>query len=124
MNHYSYDPKTLRNTRVYRHDYEAERLNRAPAKPALKLDGLLRKFARTIALLAFVAFLAHAQTDTVYVTAHGKTFHKSKDCMSLSHSSAVFPVTREKAEAHGLKPCGMCYRVHKTAPDWTKEVKP
>ncbi len=47
-------------------------------------------------------------SSMVYVTAHGKTYHTSRQCMALAKSDKVLQTTAAIAEAHGLKLCGIC----------------
>lgn len=48
-------------------------------------------------------------SSVVYVTARGKTYHTSRECMSVAKST-VLQTTAKLAEAHGLKLCGICAR--------------
>ena len=43
-------------------------------------------------------------TDTVYVTASGKKYHK-QDCRYAKNAT---PTTRAEADAKGLTPCKVC----------------
>jgi hypothetical protein len=75
--------------------------------------------------LALAASMIHA--ETVYFTAHGKTFHKSEHCMALSRAKHVYEAERADALAHKLHECGICYRkasAKKDAapPAWATEV--
>ena len=71
---------------------------------------------RTRHIIAIVSLMASAlMAETVYVSATGKTFHKATTCMALSQSKHVLQAQRADAEAHGLKPCGICYRVRKAS---------
>lgn len=77
-------------------------------------------------LIAAALILASSlSAETVYLTSHGKTFHESEKCMSLSRATVKLTADRKQAEAHGLKQCGICYRPKKTAKagnDWAKPV--
>lgn len=43
-------------------------------------------------------------SDTVYITASGKRYHR-KECR---YAKTASPVTRAEAEAKGLTPCKQC----------------
>jgi hypothetical protein len=76
------------------------------------------------ALLAIVLATVSLAAEPVYITAHGKTFHKATTCGILARSAKVFQADRAAAESHGLKPCHSCYSVHKADNGaWSKEVK-
>jgi hypothetical protein len=75
--------------------------------------------------LAVVATGLHA--ETVFMSAHGKTFHKSEQCMSLKRATHVYSADDSTAKAHGLHACAICYREHKAgtasgASSWAKEA--
>lgn len=80
-------------------------------------------------LLALAAItLGALQADTVYMSAHGKTFHKSEQCMSLKRATHVYSADDADAKAHGLHQCAICYRAKKAgstsgASSWAKEAK-
>lgn len=87
--------------------------------------------------ILWLASLAHGQSTpppakpgvslTVYLTEHGKTFHRTPECMALARTTKILVTTRPQAEAHGLKPCGICWREKKPAKPgnsgWAKEVR-
>lgn len=84
--------------------------------------------SRAIRAAAITLALAiGAQAETVYLSAHGKAYHARQSCMALSHTSNVLQAERKDAEAHGLKPCAICYRPAKAKrPDngsWAKGGK-
>lgn len=87
----------------------------------LSEDSMRKLFA-----LAVVATgLLHAE---VFMSAHGKTYHKSQDCMSLKRASVVYSADEADAKAHGLHQCAICNREHKagassSAAGWAKETK-
>lgn len=66
---------------------------------------------RTILTLALLA-AGVLRAGTVYVTAHGKTYHTERACMSLAKSSRVLATDDRTAAAHGLKLCGICAHRH------------
>lgn len=61
------------------------------------------------ALLALALIAPFAQAEQVYLSAHGKTFHKTADCSVLSRSKVKLTADRKVAEDHGRTPCGRCY---------------
>lgn len=80
---------------------------------------------RLLAVLVLAAASVHA--ETVFMTAHGKTFHKAQTCMSLSRATHVFSAERADAEQHGRHACSICYRTKKAGSktasmDWAKEI--
>lgn len=79
---------------------------------------------RLIALVVMAGGLLHAE---VFMSAHGKTFHKSQDCMSLKRASVVYSADEAEAKAHGLHQCAICFREHKaggsSASSWAKATK-
>ncbi len=64
---------------------------------------------KRLLLTALLAVSLHAQ---VFVTAHGKTFHDDKTCMSLAKSRNILTTDRATAEAHGLRECAICAHRH------------
>ena len=48
--------------------------------------------------------------ETVYFTAHGKTYHTTTQCLALSHSGELFTSSEADAVSHGLKLCRICHR--------------
>jgi hypothetical protein len=48
-----------------------------------------------------------------FITAKGKSYHKTTKCMSLARTKEPKEVTVAQAEAKGLKACGICYRTKK-----------
>lgn len=87
------------------------------------------RLLRTLTTAA-VLTAAALHAEPVYFSAHGKTFHRSEQCMSLARSTHVYTADRATAEAHGLKPCSICYRPKKAgsktasaAPSWAKEAQ-
>jgi len=68
----------------------------------------MKSLIRKAILLIAAAVTLHAAT--VYLSAHGKTFHARQTCMSLSRAKHVYTADRSAAEAHGLHECGICYR--------------
>jgi hypothetical protein len=68
------------------------------------MESLIRKAILVMA----AAVTLHA--ETVYLSAHGKTFHARQTCMSLSRAKHVYTAERSAAEAHGLRPCNICFR--------------
>jgi hypothetical protein len=82
---------------------------------------------KRLLLTALLALSLHA--ETVYVTAHGKTFHSNRQCMSLAKSNRVLTTDDKTALAHGLHECGICAHRHSGKPHadgntWaTPEVK-
>jgi hypothetical protein len=80
---------------------------------------------RLLALVVVATGLLHAE---VFMSAHGKTYHKSQDCMSLKRASVVYSADEADAKAHGLHQCAICNRERKTgsasgASSWAKESK-
>ena len=69
------------------------------------------KIAQIVAIGMMMA--SSMMAETVYLTATGKTFHKSQTCMALSNAKKVLTADRSAAEQHGLKQCGICYRIRK-----------
>jgi hypothetical protein len=67
-------------------------------------------------LILTAAIALQLSASGVLVTPHGKTFHASRKCMSLSRSKAVTEVTVLEAKSRNLKPCGICYRVKPEPP--------
>ncbi len=65
---------------------------------------------RLLVLVLLIAATLNA--GTVYVTAHGKTYHTNRQCMSLLRSSHVLTTDDKTAEAHGLHECGICAHRH------------
>jgi hypothetical protein len=61
-------------------------------------------------LLLALTLATGLSAEPVYLTAHGKMYHQSTHCMSLSRAKQVYTADRAQAEAHGLKPCSICYR--------------
>ena len=51
--------------------------------------------------------------NVVYTTKRGKKYHK-KDCPFLKNSQTI-SMSKEEAEAKGLKPCGRCMKKAKQA---------
>jgi hypothetical protein len=89
---------------------------------------MITDLARKV-VLALVLTVASLHAETVFLTAHGKTFHKSEHCMALSRATHVYSADRAAAEAHKLHACGICYRAagKKSAADrkgldWAQEV--
>lgn len=81
---------------------------------------------KLFALAVVATGLLHA--ETVYMSGHGKTFHKSQECMSLRRASVVYSADESDAKAHGLHQCAICFREHKagtgaSAASWAKETK-
>lgn len=74
------------------------------------------------AFLLSLAFASMSWCEQVYFTAHGKTYHK---IVHWSHAKVVYHAERSEAEKHGLHPCAVCYRVHKTTDTdlWAAPVK-
>ena len=78
---------------------------------------------RKLLLSATLAMTLLANT-TVFVTEHGKSYHKAKTCMSLARAAKVYQVSEADALSHKLKQCGICWRVTKSkSSDWMKEAK-
>jgi len=88
---------------------------------------------RSILVVAFILAAAGAvQAQTVYFTAHGKVYHRY---IHWKHKpGSVLEAQRAVAEAHGLRPCGFCWRTSKAkakapgnaawaAPDVTPDAK-
>lgn len=48
---------------------------------------------------------------TVYITPHGKCYHRTDKCMTLKHSKHISSTTRDKAEAKGRKACKVCFEL-------------
>jgi hypothetical protein len=59
-----------------------------------------------------------AGETTVFLSAHGKTYHSHRDCMSLSRAKTVYTATETAARAHGLTLCGIC--AHRKGPNAQK----
>lgn len=79
-------------------------------------------------LLALVVLATGLHAETVYMSGHGKTFHKSEQCMSLRRASVVYSADDSEAKSHGLHQCAICFREHKagtgsSAAGWAKETK-
>lgn len=66
---------------------------------------------KRIAVLA-LTLASFASADTVYVTAHGKTFHTDRNCMSLAKSANILQTDGKAAVDHGLHECGICAHRH------------
>ncbi len=73
---------------------------------------------KKLLLTALLACTLHAQV--AYVTAHGKTFHDDKTCMSLAKSHNILTTDRATAEAHGLRECAICVHRHAGGTDKKK----
>ena len=65
-------------------------------------------FLQVAFLSAALIASAAAPNDPVYMSAHGKAFHTSRQCMSLAHSQHVYTAVRSEAEAHGMHECSIC----------------
>jgi hypothetical protein len=80
---------------------------------------------QAIIMAGVLAIGAHA--EHVYMSAHGKTFHKSQECSMLRRASVVYSADEGEAKEHGLHQCGVCFREHKAgtagAASWAKETK-
>jgi len=63
---------------------------------------------RTILLTLALLTAGALRAGTVYVTAHGKTYHTERTCMSLAKSAHVLATDDKTAAAHGLRECGIC----------------
>jgi hypothetical protein len=79
-------------------------------------------------LIALVVMAGGLHAETVFMSAHGKTFHKSQQCMSLRRSTHVYSADDADAKAHGLHACSICFREHKAggstgASSWARETK-
>ena len=80
-----------------------------------------------IHLALAVALTTAAHAEAVYMSAHGKTFHKSGKCMSLARAQHVYSAERDQATGHGLHQCSICYREKKAgavtgAASWATET--
>lgn len=84
---------------------------------------------RKLKLLAVLMLAAASlNAETVFMSAHGKTFHKAQTCMSLSRAKHVYSAERADAEKHGRHACSICYREKKAGAsaagmDWAHEVQ-
>jgi hypothetical protein len=82
----------------------------------------LRYWLTTTTLTILVA--GGLSAESVYLSATGKTYHKTQTCSVLARTAKKLTAERAAAEQHHLKPCRSCYRPAKTtARDWAKEVK-
>lgn len=72
-------------------------------------------------LLLGLALAVGLHAETVYLSPHGKTYHKSTQCMALHRTAHVLSADRAAAEGHGLHQCHICYREH--APKKTAETR-
>jgi hypothetical protein len=82
---------------------------------------------RACVLAALLA--AGLSAEPVYLSAHGKSFHKTEHCMSLSRAKHVYTAERSEAEKHGLHECSICWRAKKSTsakqaggPEWARET--
>lgn len=62
-------------------------------------------------IILVLACSASLHAETVYFTAHGKTYHNRPH---WSHAEVVYHADRKLAEEHGLTPCKTCYKPRKT----------
>jgi hypothetical protein len=60
-------------------------------------------------ILALALLAGSLSAAPVLTTERGKTYHARK-CLALSRAKQVYTVSDADAKAHGLKPCGICYR--------------
>ncbi len=65
---------------------------------------------RVTRLLLTALLALTLQAETVYLSQHGKTYHSRRDCMALARSKRVLTADSKDAEAHGVRPCGICHR--------------
>ncbi len=73
--------------------------------------------------LLLTALLAISlQAQVAYVTAHGKTFHDDKTCMSLAKSHNILTTDKATAEAHGLRECAICAHRHAAGTEGKKKT--
>jgi hypothetical protein len=83
------------------------------------------KTKRLIALLVLATVM---NAETVFMSAHGKTFHKRQDCSMLRRASVVYSADDGEAKAHGLHECRICSKEKKAgttsgAATWAKETE-
>jgi hypothetical protein len=83
---------------------------------------------KALQVIALAVMSMGMNAEQVYMSAHGKTFHKSQECMSLKRASVVYSADSDEAKAHGLHACSICFREHKAgtasgASSWAKEAK-
>jgi hypothetical protein len=83
---------------------------------------------KALHLIALAVMTMGLHAEQVYMSAHGKTFHKKQDCMSLKRASVVYSADESDAKEHGLHQCAICFREHKagassSASSWAKEAK-
>lgn len=67
-------------------------------------------------VLIFAVAVTKLFAAEVYVTAHGKTYHTNKQCMSLARANTVLSADDKEAIQHGLHECGICARATKNKP--------
>lgn len=83
--------------------------------------------AMRLLALGLMAMALHA--GTVFMSAHGKTYHVREDCTMLRRSSVVYSADEGEATAHGLHKCAVCSKEKKAgagasgAASWAKEAK-
>ena len=80
--------------------------------PEGREDRMLTRSRARLALVAAIVLTAAvgvaAQSQTVYITAHGKKYHTSADCPSLKRSQHVEAVTFDKVGDRTL--CSLCQK--------------
>ncbi len=55
---------------------------------------------------------AGSETERVYVTPKGKTYHTHRDCIGLTRSTRVLVASEHTAQVQGLRLCGICAHRH------------
>lgn len=73
--------------------------------------------------LSTTVLLATLSAESVYLSATGKTYHRTATCSVLFRTVKKLTAERAAAEEHKLRPCRSCYRAAKPARDWAKEAK-
>ncbi len=63
-------------------------------------------------LLPLFLLASSLVAQPAFFTAHGKTWHSSRDCMALARSKNVLQADSSDAERHGLVECSICAHRH------------
>ena len=69
---------------------------------------MLKKIIAMSLCVMFLSMTAAVFAEDVYVTAHGKKYHKA-DCRFVKNKDTQ-KISKEEAIAMGLKPCGRCFK--------------
>lgn len=68
----------------------------------------MKKFVIITLCLSVLAVSTLAFAEDVYVTQHGKKFHKA-DCQLVKNREKT-TMDQAEAEKNGLEPCGKCFK--------------